>query len=62
MRFCEKVGFFSWTDKATVEGETSLEGSGGMLPRKIFENCKANIAILQHLGKKTDMFKVNLKG
>ena len=68
MRFCEKVGFFSGTDKATAEGGTSLGGSGGMLPRKIFENCKANRAILQHLGKnslffsllKIDMFKVNL--
>ena len=70
LRFCEKVEFFSGTDKATDEGGTSLGGSGGMLPRKIFENCKANRAILQHLGKnslffsllKIDMFKVNLKG
>ena len=66
MKKCN-VGFFSRTDKATAEGGTSLGGSGGMLPRKFFENCKANRAILQHLGKihffsllKIDMFK--LKG
>ena len=35
MRFCEKVGFFSGTDKATAEGVTSLGGSRGMLPQKI---------------------------
>ena len=37
MRFCEKVGFFLGTDNATAEGGTSLGGSGGMLPRKIFK-------------------------
>ena len=37
MRFCERVGFFLGTDNATAEGGTSLGGSGGMLPRKIFK-------------------------
>ena len=37
LRVCEKVGFFSGTDKATAEGGTSLGGSGGMLPRKILK-------------------------
>ena len=37
LRFCEKVGFFSGTDKATAKGGTSLEGSGGMLPHKILK-------------------------
>ena len=37
MRICEKVGFFLGTDNATAEGGTSLGGSGGMLPRKIFK-------------------------
>ena len=37
LRFCEKVGFFSGTDKATSEGGTSLGGSGGMLPRKFLK-------------------------
>ena len=56
LRFCEKIGFFSGTDKATAEGGTSLGGSEGMLPRKFFENCKANRAILQHLGKNSLFF------
>ena len=68
LRFCEKVGFFLGTDKATAEGGTSLGGSGGMLARKIFENSKANRAILQHLGKNSLFFLcwkltcLNLKG
>ena len=37
MRFCEKVGFFLGTDNATTEGGISLEGSGGVLPRKFFK-------------------------
>ena len=35
MTFCEKVGFFSDTDKATVDVETHLGGFGGMLSRNI---------------------------
>ena len=46
------------TDKATAEGGTSLGGSGDILPRKIFENCKANRAILQHLGKNSLFFSL----
>ena len=37
VRFCEIVGFFSGTDKATAEGGTSLGGSGGMLPQNILK-------------------------
>ena len=37
MRFCEKVGFFLGTDKATAEGGTSLGGFGGMPPWKILK-------------------------
>ena len=34
LRFCEKVGFFSGTDKANGEGETSLGGVPGAKMQK----------------------------
>ena len=37
MRFCEKVGFFSGTDNAIVEGRTHLGGSKGLPPCKILK-------------------------
>ena len=39
LRFCEKVGFFSGTDKANGEGETSL----GQKCRKLEALIKGNM-------------------
>ena len=52
MRFCEKVGFFSGTDKATAEGGTSLWGSEG----KILKIAMQIEPFLQHLGKNSCIF------
>ena len=57
----EKVEFFSGTDKETAEGGTSLGRGGGVqghAPPENFENCSANRAILQHLGKNSQYFSL----
>ena len=55
VRFFENVGIF-FDDAQSNRGRPILprgKGPRGMLPWKIFENCNANRAILQHLGQKS---------